>query len=215
MPPTLIPTQAPPALTATSVPPTAAATTDAVALLKTFQDAFNKGDTDGLLVLFVADPSFTLKAGLFGVGFYSGSYVTTQAVRDILEIGFKLNSQLTVSDCRMKNNQATCALVIKDDCNPPTANPYHIQTQFAFMDGKISSVYGRWDVDEENAFNTYNSARHDWARQNLPADEAAYSAYTGPNSTGEGLAGLAPGETASEYGQAVERICKGYTAAGH
>ena len=99
--------------------------------------------------------------------------------------------------------------------NPPAANPYHIRAQFAFKDGKIASVYGRWDSNEENAFYVYNSVRLEWARQNLPADAAAYSAYNSPNSDGTAPLGLAQGETASEYGQAVERICKGYTAAGH
>ena len=109
----------------------------------------------------------------------------------------------------------TCALAIKDDCNPPTANPYHIRAQFVFKDGKIASVYGRWDANDENTFSEYNSARQEWARQNLSADAAAYDAYNSANSAESGLRGLAPGETASEYGQAVERICKGYTAAGH
>jgi len=106
-------------------------------------------------------------------------------------------------------------LVIKDDCNPPAANPYHIRTQFAFTDGTISSVYGRWDSGEDQAFQVYNSGRQQWATQNLPADAAVYNAYNSPNSDGTAFVGLAPGETASDYGQAVDRICKGYTAAGH
>ena len=215
VPPTLVPTQALPTLTATSVPPTAAATTDAVARLKPFQDAFNQGDTDSLMALFAEDPNVTIVSGLFGGGEYSIPAVNTKAVRDTFEIGFKLNSQATISDCKTTNNQATCTLVIKDDCNPPTANPYHIRTQFVFMDSKILSVYGRWDSDEEQAFQVYNAARQDWAKQNLPADAAVYDAYNSSDPTGVALVGLTPGETASDYGQAVDRICKGYTAAGH
>lgn len=226
VPPTLVPTAAPPTavpatatavpptLAPTAVPPTLAPTTDALALLKTFQDAFNKGDTDGLMALFAAEPSLTLIAGLFGGGNYGVPAATAKGVRNTLEIGFKLNSQLTASDCSTKNNKATCALAIKDDCNPPTATPYHIRAQFTLTDGKIASVYGRWDQSEDDAYAVYNSARQDWARQNLTADAAVYAAYNTPSDSGI-FPGLAPGETASEYGQAVERICKGYTAAGH
>src|SRR6185369_5751935 len=117
VPPTLAPTQAPPTLAPTSVPPTPAPTTDAVAMLKPFQAAFNQGDIDSLMALFAADPNVTLYSGLFGSGEYSVSGITTQSVRNIFEIGFKLNTQLTVGDCSAKDNQATCALVIKDDCN--------------------------------------------------------------------------------------------------
>jgi len=218
VPPTAAPTVVAPTAvpaTATAVPPTLAPTTDALALLKTFQDAFNKGDTDRLMALFAAEPGLTLMAGMFGATVYGVSAVTAKDVRNLLDIGFQLNSQLTASNCSSTNDKGTCDWAIKDDCNPPTASPYHIRAQFTFTDGKIATVYGRWDSGDENAFSAYDAARQEWARQNLPADSAVYTAYNTPDASGNAFVGLAPGETASQYGQAVDRICKGYTAAGH
>jgi hypothetical protein len=215
VPPTAAPTLVPP--TPTAAPPTAEPTTDALPLLQAFQDAFNNGDADSLMLLFTEDPSFILNSGLFGVGAFGQPNVATEAaqaaVRNTFEIGFALNSELMANDCTFKNNQATCNLAIKDDCNPPTANPYHIRAQFVFEAGKIASVYGRWDSSEETAFSVYNAARQDWARQNLPDEAARYAAYNAPSSGETGPAGLAPGESASEYGEAVGRICTGYADA--
>jgi hypothetical protein len=221
VPPTLAPTLpspaatlAPPTLAATLPPPTLAPTADLLALVTDLQTAYNKGDTDGIMALFVTDPNWSVSEGMFGAG-SPHIAATAKDVRDTLEIGFALNSQLEASGCSTKDNQATCALVIKDDCNPPTAAAYHIRVQFAFQEGKIASVFGRWDVSDENAFAEYDSARQDWARVNLPVDSAAYNAYLRWDEANQRAVGLAPGETASQLGQAVERMCKGYTAAGH
>jgi hypothetical protein len=215
VPPTLAPTPTavPPTLAPTTVPATLAPTPDLLAPVTAFQAAYNQKDTDTLMALFAADPSWTLRFGLFAfAGSDSGaaySTGTTQGLRDLLDIGFKLNSHLEASNCGMKNTTATCDLVIKDDCNPPAASAYHIRTQFDFQDGKITSVHGGWDVSEQNVFVPYDGARQEWARQHLPAEAAQYNAFSPDN----GHPGLPPGETASQFGQAMERICTGYAAA--
>jgi len=221
LPPTLAPTLpaptptlAPPTLAATLAPPTLAPTTDLLGVVTALQADYNKGDTNSLMALLVADPNWSLGAGMFGLGTVH-SAVTAKDVRDTLEIGFALDSQLVASDCSAKDNTATCALVIKDDCNPAATGAYHLRAQFTFQAGKIASVYGRWDASDENAFAEYDSARQEWARANLPGDSAAYNAYLTWDDANQRFAGLAPGETASQFGQSVERMCKGYTQAGH
>jgi len=49
-----------------------------------------------------------------GWGGVSGA-VTAEGVREILDIGFALNSQLEDSSCTMNKNGATCDWEIKDD----------------------------------------------------------------------------------------------------
>lgn len=220
-PPTLAPTAVAPTLTAvpptlapTTLPPTLAPTPDLLAPITALQAAYNQHDTDTIMALFAADPNWTLGFGMFVAGDSGSVYaaVTAQAVRDILDIGFELNSHLETSNCNMKNNGASCDLEIKDDCKPPAASAYQLRAQFAFQDGKIASVYGRWDSSDEKAFAPYDAARQEWARQNLPVESAAYNAFFPTDSS---PAGLAPGETASQLGQAVERMCTGYAAAAH
>ena len=151
--------------------------TDVLDLVTALQAAYNQGDTSSLMALFVAEPNWSLGLGMFGAGGNVYAATTAQNVRDTLQIGFELNSQLEASDCAPKNDQAACTLVIKDDCNPPTASAYHLRAQFVFQAGKIASVYGRWDSNEETAFAVYDAARQEWARENLPAETAAYNSY--------------------------------------
>lgn len=214
VPPTL--TAVPPTLAPTALPATPAPTPDLLASVTALQAAYNQHDTDTLMALFAADPNWTLGFGMF-VGGDSGSVyaaATAQAVRDVLDIGFEINSHLEASNCSMKNNGASCDLEIKDDCKPPAASAYHLRAQFAFQDGKIASVYGRWDSSDERAFAPYDAARQEWARQNLPADSAVYNAFF-PDGTSAHPGGLAPGETGRQFGQALERMCAGYAAAAH
>jgi len=211
-PPTAAPTTAAPTpVPPTAVPATLAPTPNVLVLITAFQDAYNKGDTNSLMPLFVEDPNWTLGVGMYGTGETLRPANTTKDVRDTLEIGFKINSRLEASDCTTKNGGASCTLVIKDDCQPPTVDAYRVRAQVTFTDGKIASVYGRWESSDESIFTVYDAARLGWARLNLPADVDAYSVYFGYHGTG----GLPPGETASEFGQAVERMCKGYKAAGN
>ena len=203
--PTTAPTPVPPTPAATLAPPTLAPTPDPLAGVTAIQNAYNKGDMDGLMSLFVEDPNWTLGYGLFGG---DATWVTAgipNAGRNIIEFGFALHTQLTASDCSLKNGLVTCAVMIKDDCKPPAVDAYHIRVQFAFKDGKSSSVFGRWDSTDESAFAAYDAARQEWARQNLPAEAAAYNAFIG----------WAGGETGRSFGKVVARICQGYTAAGH
>jgi hypothetical protein len=76
-------------------------------------------------------------------------------------------------------------------------------------------VYGRWDSNDENVYKAYDSKRMEWARGNLPGDSAAYNdgnEYDKFRSTGE----MGEGKlSVIEFAQAIERICKGYTAAGY
>ncbi len=207
-PPTAAPTLAPSVVPTTApspAPPTLATTPDPLVLITTIQNAYNKGDLDGLMALLVADPNWTLGYGLFGGDATWVTVGTPNAGRDILEFGFALDTQLTASDCALKNNTATCAVVIKDDCQPPAIDAYHLRVQFAFQDGKLASVYGRWDSTDESAFAAYDAARLEWARQNFPAEAAAYNAFIG----------WAGSDTGRSFGKVVARICKGYTAAGH
>jgi len=213
VPPTPAPTLAPP--TATAVPATAKPTPNLLAQVTAFQAAFKQQDTDALMALFTADPTWALRFGMFAyVGTESGTgyiAVTTQTVRDILDIDFQLKTHLEASNCSMKNDVATCDLVIKDNCNPPATSDYHLRAQFAFQDGKIHSVSGYWQDSEKTAFQTYDAPRQSWASQNLPVEEAAYHSF----SPDAGQPGLPLGETASQFGQAVERICTRYAAAAH
>lgn len=220
VPPTKAPTLAPP--TATAVPPTAEPTPDLLAQITAFQAAVDQQDTEGLLALFVADPRWTLLLGPL-TGYASPA--NTQALRNNLEFEYALHMQLEATDCTVKNDQVACVLLIKDDCTPPAVDRYHFHTQFTLTDGKIANVFGRWDSSDEQAFLAYDAARLAWARESLPEDAAVYSQFTDDLSAdtngkrNEWIKFMGPGEqgsgtlTAAEFGQLVEGICTGYTAA--
>jgi len=221
VPPTLAPTPLPPTtvpatLAPTALPATLAPTPDLLTPITALQAAYNQHDTDTLMALFHADPSWSLGYGIFVVGgdaYFTYVANTTQAVRDVLDIGFALNSHLEASKCNIKDNGASCDLEIKDDCKPPAASAYHLRAQFAFQDGKITTVSGYLDASDASAFVPFDAARQEWATKNLPADSATYNAFYNDASTHP--EGLTPGETARQFGQAVERICTGYAAAAH
>jgi hypothetical protein len=204
-------TAVPPTLAPTALPPTLAPTPDLLPLVAALQSAYNQHDTDALMALLVPEPNWTLGIGMFAQvdgGGVSGA-VTAEGVREILDIGFALNSQLEASSCSMKNGTATCDWEIQDDCNPPAASPYHVRAQIGFEAGQIASVYGRWAASDEGAFFPYEAARQEWARANLPDESATYYSYFPTETRG---AGVPPGITVSEFGQAVGRICTGYAA---
>ncbi len=214
VPPTVAPTLAPP--TATPVPPTAEPTPDLLAPIQAFQDAFGRQDVDSVLALFVADLRWTLLLGAF-TGFATPT--NTQALRNSLEVNYALHTQLEATDCSAKNSTVTCVLLIKDDCTPPVVEAYHFHTQFTMVEGKIGVVFGRWDSSDEQAFLAYDATRLAWARENLPDDALAYSSFVEGVDFGEWSKFMGPGDqvtgklTAAEFGQAIERICTGYTAA--
>jgi hypothetical protein len=231
----LPPTSAPTAVPATAVPPTPAPTLarptatavlataepapDLLAQVAAFEAAFDQQDTDGVMALFVADPHWVLLLGPL-TGLFS-SADSTLAVRNTLEFGYEVNTEMDATDCTVKNDTATCVVLIKDDCTPSTLDAYHFRTQFAFKDGKLASVYGRWDSADEQAFLALDSARLTWARENLPEEATAYSTMAleaggnfGEWSKFNGTGEQGPGKlTPTEFGQAVERICTGYAAA--
>jgi hypothetical protein len=221
-PPTLAPTLAPtvPAPTATAAPPTQtptaapspAPTTDALAVIKMFQDAYNKRDTEALLSLLVDDPNWALVLGSYGQFLWAGS---PKSLQNVLAFEFELNTHIEASDCTMTSDQATCLLVVTDDCQPSTLDAYRVTTHFGFEAGKIALAFARAEQAEQNAFDAYDSERAAWARDNLPDESAALNnpdEWFKFGGTGDlGLGKL----SASAFGQAADRICKGYTAAGH
>lgn len=221
VPPTPAPTLAPPtvsAATSTPVPPTAEPTPDLLAQVAAFDAAFDLQDTDGLMALFVEDPRWILLLGpLTG----RQSAASTLAVRNTLEFQYEFNTEMDVTDCTAKTDQVNCVLVIKDDCTPPTIDAYHFHTQFSFVDGKLSAIFGRWDSSDEQAFNAFDASRLAWARDHLPEEAAIYSKAPteGEQESGEWGKLIGTGEqgtgtlTAAEFGQVVERMCAGYTAA--
>ena len=216
-PATAAPTAVPPTLSPTAVPPTPAPTPDLLAVVTALQAAYNQKDTDSIMALFVADPSWALTFGMFafassdsGTGYVAA---TTQNVRDLLDIGFEINSHLEASNCNMKNGGATCDLEITDDCKPPATSVYHVYTHFSFEDGMLTSVYGRWNDSDRTVFLPYDFARQEWARQNLLAEQTAYNEFSPDNIQGSRPPGLPEGVTASQFGQELERLCTGYAAA--
>ena len=221
MPPTLAPTLAPPtvsAATATAVPPTTEPTPDLLVQVAAFQAAYDQQDIDGVMAVFGDDPSWSLLLGPL-TGYASAASI--RALHNTLEFQYEFNMKLEATDCSATADHVACVLLIKDDCTPPAVDAYHFHTQFTFEDGKLTTVYGRWDESDQQAFSAVDAARQEWARENSPEDAAAYSSasFEGSADFGEwgkfiGIGEMGTGTlSAAEFGQAVERICTGYAAA--
>ncbi len=199
VPPTLTPV--PPTLT--PVPPASTPTPGPLDLVRTFQDTFNKRDTEGFLALFVDNP-------FWGLGTSASS---TKAVRNNVEYAFEINTRYELSECKLESGAVSCKLAATDDCKPSGVDAYHYDVTFGFKGGKLSAFGGSLaNLDEFNALPTPTVGWLDWARQNLPDDFAKYSdsEWAKFRGTGDQASGKL---SAREFGQVMARICQGYAEA--
>lgn len=188
---------------AAPTPPPPTPTPSPLDLIRAFQDTYNKRDTDGLLALLVDTPDWS-------IGFTASS---KEAVHNIAEYSFEINSHIEFTDCAVDNNMATCKTAITDDCQPPELDAYHYETRIMFKENKISLIYSQiLDTNESNIGAEYGNATWSWASQNLPEDVAKVVPGEWDKFGSSGSQGLGK-LSARELGQVVDRVCKAYAEA--
>jgi hypothetical protein len=194
---------APALLTPTPPPPTPGP----LDLVKTFQDTFNQGDPDAFLALFVDKPVWGVVGGLWEEFGFARS---VKAVRNYLEFFFAIHQQIALSACKVENGSVSCKMTMKDDCMPPGVDVIPVDIRFELKNDKVSSVVGKSGSPEQGAYDYYSSQIYTWAKQNLPGDYANYNSdaewakFEGTGDQGGGRL------TATELGQARDRMCTGY-----
>lgn len=186
---------------ACAAPPPPTPTPDPLGWVKTFQDTYNKRDTEGFLALFDDN-------AVWDVVFYATG---KKAVRNIVEFWFPLNSQIELSDCKLDNNNVSCKYTYSgDDCFPPEHKAIHLDVTFLTKQGKILNFSGRSsDAAEDTAIGNYQNQMLAWAGQNLPEDLAKFNTVDLVISGEQGGGKL----TATELGQVTDRMCVAYAKA--
>lgn len=174
-----------------------------LAVAQAFEAGFNQHAVDTTAALFAENPVWNL---VFAVS-------SQKAVHNILEFETQLNAQWKFSNCTAAGDTVTCQALWTDDCVPPELTGYHSEVTLEITGGKITRFAGPGTPAESQAYDQYNAQRLKWAATNLPEDHARYvdaAEWLKFNGAGDQPADKS---TAVDFGQAVDRICKGYAAA--
>ena len=148
---------------------------------------------------------------VWGFGF---SATGLKAVRNNVEYMFEVNTVFEFSDCKLNKSAVACQATLTNDCWGVYVPRYDVT--FGFKEGRIAAFGGSLNNSAELAAIPTAPPPSvtwlDWARQNLPDDFAKYSdnEWAKFSGTGDQASGKL---SAREFGQVVDRMCKGYAEA--
>jgi hypothetical protein len=175
-------------------PPTPTPTPGPLDIIRTFDAALVRGDTDAALDLFVDEGlGFDVK------GFYAGDQ---DELRRVLDVWAGIDvSEGGIRDCQSKDSRLTCTWYLRDICTRSHGlDAIHIPITFMFQDQKIRFVSGQSAGEEAVADEEGKRKVRAWAAANRPEE---YQMYTDP----------ASGLTAREWGELVAGLCRDYVEA--
>lgn len=186
-----------------SLTPAPTPTLSPIDLALAYGDTLNQKNADSFLALFPDS-----------IGWY-GNTIKKEALRNTIEAGFETNTKYSFSNCRVDGEKVTCTVIEASDCVPVDLVGSYYEKTFRIVDGKIAYASVTWDSSEPHnaAIVKLGIERDKWASENLPDD------YAKVNDGKEALKFIGSGDqgsgklTASEFGQAWERICLGYAEA--
>jgi hypothetical protein len=190
------PAPAPTAALATS--PSAAPAADLLALVKAFEEAYNRHDVGATLGL-VGQTACT--------DWSDGPRCRSTGLEDLLRYDAALNSQLKIGECTLDGDRATCSATGRNDCltSGSLDATHYAPVVFWFQDGKIAVIAAtRAPVDTQRDWGFLSSLAA-WAQQTRPAewDKAGRGDLLDP-----GISPTFDGQT----GAVMSALCKEYAA---
>ena len=161
---------APPVPTATPAPTAApvraaASTSDLLDMVKTYEDAFNRQDLEGVMALLTNDVVFQLSS------FHTsrGKQDTQALVGDFF---FGMNSEFHHTDCTSSEDEVDCKAIAINDWNKAAGamEGYHYNySKFLFKEDKILKImyWGDWPSDG-NRLLAFNDKFLTWLDKTYP-----------------------------------------------
>jgi hypothetical protein len=156
------PTTQPPAQSPTAAPSTTPSA-DLLALIKAFQDAYNRHDADATIGLFGRGACITL--GL-------GPLCKSAGLEDLLRYDAALNSMLEFSDCSVEGGRVTCQAAQRNDCLAAAGvgETHYASIIFGFQDGKIARLDGTRTPEDAQRDLLFLYTMAGWAHRTRPAE---------------------------------------------
>jgi hypothetical protein len=157
---------APPAQPRTTVssatPPAAAPAADLLAVVKAFEEAYNRQDVDATAGLF-AD------MGCIGWGFPG---ICGYWFKELLRYDAALHRELELSDCSVEDGRVTCNAAQRDDCLEAggLGETHYAPVVFMFEDGKITLVAATKTPEDAQRDLLFLYSLAGWAHRTRPAE---------------------------------------------
>ena len=171
--------------------PTAQATVAVPDILTAYQDAFNRGDSDAVLALFVD----------LGMNFIDLHFIDTsdkRSMRDYLEMQMEAGGVLKFQDCMLDGDKYACTMLAHDDC-AEAMGIVDVQNDLVveLADGKIKVMSITVDPNDWRKFtDEFLPKFSEWVKANRPADWAR----------------ITSGVNNREVGKVQSEVCKAYIA---